>query len=153
MGEIMFFLSHLSSLLVFISKEHLLHWKECNSLKVTNIYVFFLKYIEYCLVSAPSLSSVKVHAVFFLVDECTLWSPFMQAKYDAMIQHLWEERCIGGVGRGTCMYECMLSSWSPGSFTRPWVWCPALPSIDRRRLKEWCLLRPNLCLTPVRSKL
>lgn len=45
------------------------------------------------------------------------------------------------------------NSWRPGSFNRPWVWCPALSFIDRRRLKEWCLLRPNLFLTLIRSKL
>lgn len=56
---------------VFISKEHLLVWKECNSLKVINVYIFFSKYIEYFLATAPSLSSIKVHAGSFLVHRYT----------------------------------------------------------------------------------
>lgn len=82
-------------ILVFISKEHLLRWKECNSLKVTDVYSFLSKSIDSFL-QQLQLSPPSKCAGSFLLHRYAL----MLARQDPVIQH-YETVCVGmGQERG-----------------------------------------------------
>lgn len=98
-------------ILVFISKEHLHLWKECNSLKVINVYIFSSKYFEYFFFSNRSISVLYQSSCWvFPGAQIYLVKSLPVSKAWCYDLAFMGNECTGGA---------MLNSQRPGSFNGP----------------------------------